>query len=48
MIQENNIADFISRNHDPADIEKYFSQCGFKNQARVLIPLDWFNFKAEW
>ena len=46
--KENNIADFISRNHNPADIEKYFYTCGLKNQIKLDIPLDWFNFQAEW
>ena len=46
--KDNNVADFISRNYSPADIEKYFLSCGYPKQSQVSIPLDWFNFQADW
>ena len=46
--KENHIADYISRNHIKDDIEKYLDSCGFQNQSKIDIPLDWFNFQADW
>ena len=46
--KDNNVADFISRNYNPVDIEKYFLSCGYPKQSQVSIPLDWFNFQADW
>ena len=44
----NHIADFISRNHNPLDIDKYFKSCNYPCQKQVDIPLDWFNLQADW
>ena len=45
---DNHIADYISRNHDPIDIQNYFDKQGFPNQSKVEIPLEWYGFQAEW
>ena len=45
---ENNIADYISRNHDENDIALNFELNGYYNQKRLSIPMEWFNFVAEW
>ena len=46
--KDNHIADFISRNHNVDDINKYFSSNGFPSQSKAEIPLDWYSFVAEW
>ena len=46
--KENHIADFISRNHNEDDIAKYFTENGFPSQTKITIPLDWYNFVADW
>ena len=46
--KENNIADYISRNHNHDDILNYFSENGYSVQTKVLIPTDWYNFVADW
>ena len=46
--KENHIADFISRNHNPLDIERYLDSCGYPNQTRTEIPLTWYDFQADW
>ena len=46
--KENHIADFISRNHIPADIDNYFESCGLPIQFKVDIPPSWFDFQADW
>ena len=46
--KDNHIADFISRNHNEDDISSYLSKQGFLNQTKILIPLEWYNFVAEW
>ena len=45
---DNHLADMISRNHNEEDISNYFYKHGYKDISRVLIPLNWFNFIAEW
>ena len=44
----NHIADFISRNHNPVDIAQYFKSRDYPCQKQVDIPVDWFNFQADW
>ena len=44
----NDIADFISRNHNKSDIEAYFAKNGYYDQSKLCIPPEWFNFVAEW
>ena len=46
--KENHIADYISRNHCPTDIENYFQSCGYPSQSKVEIPISWYNFQADW
>ena len=46
--KENHIADFISRNHNTADIDNYFEKCGFPAQKKVDVPAEWYSFQAEW
>lgn len=46
--KSNNVADFISRNYNKGDINDYFESCGYYNQTKLEIPLDWFDFKADW
>ena len=45
---DNHIADYISRNHDSNDIENYLCINGFPDHSKVVIPLEWFGFQAEW
>ena len=45
---DNHIADFISRNHEKADIDSYFLKNGYPPQTQVFIPQTWYNFVAEW
>ena len=46
--KDNDLADFISRNHDKNDIEKKFSQYGLKDMSRVEIHDAIFSFVADW
>ena len=46
--KDNHVADFISRNHDEDDISSYLAKQGFLNQSKIVIPLDWYNFIADW
>ena len=46
--QDNHVADFISRNHDEDDIKDYFSRNELPNQIKIQIPLEWYNFQANW
>ena len=46
--KENHIADFISRNHNEVDIATFFSKNNFPSQSKVDIPLEWYNFVADW
>ena len=46
--KENHIADMISRNHCAADISDYLTLHGFPNQSKVEIPVDWYDFTAQW
>ena len=46
--KENHIADFISRNHNEDDISDYFVKNGYPVQTKLKIPLDWYNFVADW
>ena len=45
---DNHFADFLSRNHDVKDIDDYFTKYGYPSQEKVLVPLNWFNFVADW
>ena len=45
---DNHFADFLSRNHDVKDIDDYFNKNGYPSQEKVLVPLNWFNFVADW
>ena len=46
--KDNHVADYLSRNHNDFDISSYFKNNGFAEQKKVLIPLEWYNFVAEW
>ena len=46
--KDNHIADYLSRNHNSKDIEIYLEKQGFPDQKKVDIPLDWYEFQAEW
>ena len=46
--KDNHIADFLSRNHNAADIDSYFCKNGYSDQKCVIVPTSWFNFSAEW
>ena len=46
--KDNHIADFISRNHNEDDIDDYFFKNGFSSQTKVQVPLDWYQFIADW
>ena len=46
--KENHIADMISRNHCATDISDYLTMHGFPNQSKVDIPVDWYDFTAQW
>ena len=46
--KDNHVADFISRNHSEDDIKDYFSLHEFPSQVKIHIPLEWYNFQANW
>ena len=46
--QENKIADFISRNHNEDDIAKYFKENDYSAQSKLVVPIEWYRFVAEW
>ena len=46
--KENSTADYISRVYDQNSTDKYFESIGYPNQSKVLIPISWFNFQADW
>ena len=46
--EDNHVADFISRNHNEDDIKTYFSLNNFPTQVKIPIPLEWYNFQANW
>ena len=46
--KDNHIADYLSRNHNKNDIEKYLTDNGFPNQKQVVIPDEWYCFQADW
>ena len=46
--QDNHVADFISRNHSEDDIKDYFSLHDLPDQVKIQIPLEWYNFQANW
>ena len=46
--KENHIADFISRNHNPEDIKKKFTEVGLPDMEPIEITDEMFNFIADW
>ena len=46
--KDNYIADFISRNHDPIDINKKFTDIGIPEMKQIEITDEMFNFIADW
>ena len=46
--KDNDTADLLSRVHDIAAINAHFDAIGLSKQSELKIPVDWFNFKAEW
>ena len=45
---DNDLADFISRNHDPEANEAKFKAKGLHNMKEVSVPDELFEFVAEW
>ena len=45
---DNDIADFISRVHDPVEITAKFAARGLTNMKYVNLEDDYFNFVADW
>ena len=45
---ENDIADFISRNHNKSDIDNFFVAKGLHNVEAIDIPDTMFNFVGDW
>ena len=46
--QDNHLADFVSRNHDPVDIDKMFRSKGLTDMNQIDIFDEMFHFKADW
>ena len=46
--KENHIADFISRNYDPIDAKRFFSEQGYEDMKRVHLEDSEFNMVADW
>ena len=46
--KENVVADFISRNYDPVDANKFFVREGLPLLKKVEIGDDYFVLKADW
>ena len=46
--KDNDVADFLSRNTNPSDIDAFFTSKGMSKQTKVEIPIEWFEFKADW
>ena len=46
--KDNFLADFISRNYDPADIKKKFADYGVPKMKKIEVNDDMFNFIADW
>lgn len=46
--KDNYVADFISRNHNPDDIAKRFTEIGIPEMKQIVITDDMFNFVADW
>ena len=45
---DNFMADFISRNHNEADIKQKFEENGVTEMSCVTVPDELFNFTADW
>ena len=45
---DNFIADFISRNTSKLDIDEFFSSLNLPKQNMIEIPVDWFEYQADW
>ena len=46
--QDNNIADFISRNHNVNDIQNMFLKNGLSSMKQISITEAMFSFTADW
>ena len=46
--KENDVADFISRNHDPATIASFFHDKGLPMRAPVPVPDNMFRLRSNW
>jgi len=46
--EENDIADFISRSHEPEAIEAKFKAKGLHNMKEVTVSDEDFEFVADW
>ena len=46
--EDNDIADFLSRNHDQSDIEKQLVSKDFSGMKPVEIREDMFTFIGDW
>ena len=46
--KENDVADFISRNYNQSDADKFFMRESLPKQELVNIPESDFTFKADW
>ena len=45
---ENDIADFISRRHDPEAIRSKFKSRGLANMKEIVVPDEMFEYVADW
>ena len=46
--KENHVADFLSRNHDPAQIDSYFQTNDLPMRTLVEAPDNLFQLKSNW
>ena len=46
--KENEVADFISRNHDPTKIASYFQVNGLPMRTPVAAPDNLFSLRSNW
>ena len=46
--KDNAVADFISRNHDPAAATSYFKSSGHPMRTEVLAPDHLFTLRSNW
>ena len=46
--KENDVADFVSRNYDPLDAQKYFTKENIPCLKCIEIPDEMFEFEGDW